>query len=69
MAGFEADGIDDELLLDVGLGVVEETGLGPVVGECGGALAVQMTGDCASGSSEEPAAGVLVCLLGESFVE
>ena len=65
----EADGVDEELLLNLGQGVEEQTGLGPVIGEGLGALADQIAIGLAVGSSEETAALFLVSLLGVALVQ
>lgn len=69
MAGLEADGVDDELLLNGGERVEEETGLGVVVVEGGAELAVQETRGGAAGGGEEALADGLVGLSRVALVE
>lgn len=69
LARLETDGVDEELLLDFGERVVEETRLGPVVGKGLRALADEGSRGLATGSGEEPASLLLVCLLGEALVQ
>ena len=69
MAGLEADGVDDELLLDGGERVKEETGLGVEVVEGGAELAVQVARGGAARGGEEAATDGLVGLGGIPLVE
>lgn len=69
VAGLEADRVDDELLLDGGERVEEETGLGVVVVKGGAELAVQDARRGAARGSEEAAADGLVGLGGVALVE
>ena len=69
VAGLEADGVDDELLLDGSERVEEETGLGVEVIEGGAELAVQVAGGGAAGGGEEAAADGLVGLGRVALVE
>lgn len=65
---FEADGVDQELLLGGDERVVEEAGLGPVVAEARGDGALQVAVVLAVGSCEEALALGLVGLLGSALV-
>ena len=65
---FEADGVDQELLLGGDERVVEESGLGPVVTEARGHGALQVAVVFAVGSCEEALALGLVGLLGGALV-
>lgn len=69
MAGFKADGVDEELLLDRGQGVVEEARLRPVIREAVGDFADQVAIVGATRRGEEAVALSLVGLLGEALVE
>lgn len=69
MAGLEADGVDDELLLDGGERVEEETGLGVEVVKGGAELAVQVAGGGAARGGEEATADGLVGLRRVALVE
>jgi hypothetical protein len=63
VARLEADGVDEELLLDGAQGVVEETRLGPVVAEGRRALADEVARDLTAWGGEEASAGILASLL------
>jgi hypothetical protein len=69
VAGLEADGINEELLLDWAQRVVEQTGLRPVVAESRRALADEVAGHLTPRGSEETPAVVLRSLLRVAAVE
>ena len=69
LRGFEADGVDDELLLDGEEGVEVEAGLRPHVGEGGGHGADETTSGGPAWGAEESSAGGLVRLFGSVFVD
>lgn len=69
LGGFEADGVDDELLLYWKKRVEEEAGLGPDVGEGGGDGAEETAAGGPAGGAEETATGGLVGLFGSVGVD
>lgn len=69
LGGLKADGVDEELLLNLGEGVEEQAGLGPVVREGLRTLADQTAIGLTAGGGKETTALLLVGLLGVALVE
>lgn len=69
LRGLEADGVDEELLLDLVQAVEEQTRLGPNIVEGGRNSASELAGDSAARSGEEATTLLLGSLLGRTAVE
>jgi hypothetical protein len=66
---FEADGVDEELLLDGDEGVEEETGLGPDICKGGRRCADEISSNGSPRSREEAVSNGLICLFGIAVVK